>query len=359
MSSSRWNLRVTGTRLSNRALHCGFTLVELLVVIAIIGILVALLLPAIQAAREAARRTQCQNNLKQIALGCLQHHDSFGTFPSSGWGWTWSGDPDMGFGREQPGSWLYHILQFIEERDLYALGSDGNQGTITAQQKAGAAIREVTPVSALFCPSRRAARSRPKTYAYSSKNSDTPPGPVVAMTDYAANVGPLTGNAGKPENSQLGGMPGSITGIKDFAWPPLLSRQAGVIYGGSQVRMKHITTGTSKTYLCGEKYHTPPSYEDGSDYTDTESAWTGNNDDNLRTCYLQPTQDRVGLKPEVYVAFGSAHSSAFFMANCDGSVDSIAYDINLDTFKEGCSRNSVLTAPTLPPPPPPPTPPDR
>jgi hypothetical protein len=154
-------------------------------------------------------------------------------------------------------------------------------------------------------------------------------------------------------------MPGSLTNISSFAWPATLAKQPGVIYGGSQVRMKHITTGTSKTYLCGEKYHTPPAYEDGSDYTDTESAYTGNNDDTLRTCYKQPIRDVTGIRPEVYVAFGSAHSSGFLMANCDGSVDSISYDISLDTFKEGCSRNSVLTAPTLPPPPPPPLPPDR
>ena len=96
-------------------------------VIAIIGILVALLLPAIQAAREAARRSQCTNNLKQLALGCIEHHDTFKTLPSGGWSWHWTGDPDMGFGREQPGSWLYHILPFIEEDDLHQLGSDGRQ----------------------------------------------------------------------------------------------------------------------------------------------------------------------------------------------------------------------------------------
>ena len=113
----------------------GFTLVELLVVIAIIGILVALLLPAIQAAREAARRSQCQNNLKQLALGCLQHHDTFGMLPSGGWSWHWTGDPDMGFGREQPGSWLYHILPFIEEDDLHAAGRRRQPGQRSTTQQ--------------------------------------------------------------------------------------------------------------------------------------------------------------------------------------------------------------------------------
>ena len=109
-----------------------FTLVELLVVIAIIGILVALLLPAIQAAAgEAARRGQCKNNLKQLALACLQHHDTFKTFPASGWGWHWTGDPNLGYGREQPGSWTYHILPFIEETALHDRPSDGIAKDVT------------------------------------------------------------------------------------------------------------------------------------------------------------------------------------------------------------------------------------
>ena len=84
------------SRSCHQLIRRGFTLVELLVVIAIIGILVALLLPAIQAAREAARRNSCKNNLKQLALGCLNHESSAGYFPSGGWGNNWVGDADRG-----------------------------------------------------------------------------------------------------------------------------------------------------------------------------------------------------------------------------------------------------------------------
>ena len=107
-----------------RPLH-GFTLVELLVVITIIGILIALLLPAVQAAREAARRLQCQNNLKQLALGCLNHEQSQGYLPAAGCGkpmpWLWVGDPDEGFGKQQHGGWFYNILPFIEQQALHDL----------------------------------------------------------------------------------------------------------------------------------------------------------------------------------------------------------------------------------------------
>src|SRR5262245_65887753 len=100
-----------------------FTLVELLVVIAIIGILVALLLPAIQAARESARRSKCANNLRNLATAALNHHDTAKFYPTGGWGWWWTGDPDRGFGRSQPGGWTFSLLPFTEEESIYTSGS--------------------------------------------------------------------------------------------------------------------------------------------------------------------------------------------------------------------------------------------
>ena len=103
-----------------------FTLVELLVVIAIIGILVALLLPAVQSAREAARRTECRNHLKQLALGCLLHEEANGFFPSGGWRYDWAGEPDRGFGEKQPGAWTYSVMPYLELNTLHALPTDGD-----------------------------------------------------------------------------------------------------------------------------------------------------------------------------------------------------------------------------------------
>src|SRR3954462_14429918 len=114
MDYSRPNYR---RRLPQRA----FTLVELLVVIAIIGVLVALLLPAVQAAREAARRIQCTNNLKQIGLGFHNHTDINGHLPTGGWGWGWVGDADLGAGKTQTGSWPFNILPYIEQKAIYDL----------------------------------------------------------------------------------------------------------------------------------------------------------------------------------------------------------------------------------------------
>src|SRR5262245_42770934 len=110
-------------------LRHGFTLVELLVVIAIIGVLVSLLLPAVQSSREASRRTMCQNNLKQMGLAFHQHHDALQVFPTGGWDWMTpptyvNGAPATG--SAQQAGWGFQILPYIEQTAVWNGGSGAN-----------------------------------------------------------------------------------------------------------------------------------------------------------------------------------------------------------------------------------------
>ena len=100
----------------------GFTLVELLVVITIIGILVGLLLPAVNSARESGRYSTCRNNLHQIGLAMMHHESDHGYFPAGGWGWGWVGDADRGTGLGQPGGWIYNILNYMDLAPLHDMG---------------------------------------------------------------------------------------------------------------------------------------------------------------------------------------------------------------------------------------------
>jgi prepilin-type N-terminal cleavage/methylation domain-containing protein len=126
----------------------GFTLVELLVVIAIIGILVALLLPAIQAAREAARRTKCNNNLKNIGLGLQNYHDTYKTFPMGAMHSANRGDPTLG------PSWQFGILPFMEQRNIYdkisntiRAGGIANTGSLAKTFSANIMNTAITPAN--------------------------------------------------------------------------------------------------------------------------------------------------------------------------------------------------------------------
>ena len=131
----------------------GFTLVELLVVITIIGILIALLLPAVQAAREAARRLQCTNNLKQIALACLDHEHVNKFLPTEGWGYSVGRRADARVRQKQPGGCHYNILPYLEQQALHDLGA-GLTWNSTAAFAAKAQCA-ATPLTAFNCPTRR------------------------------------------------------------------------------------------------------------------------------------------------------------------------------------------------------------
>ena len=169
-----------------------FTLVELLVVIAIIAMLVVLLLPAVQAAREAARRIQCTNNLRQLGLASVNLESSIGHYPSGGWGAQWVGDSDLPSDHTQPGGWLFAILPYFENNSLYEAAGDGNKLEISDKQLAGALLCVQSPIPTINCPTRRESRAYPvvRTWfggdykAYNSLHAAT-----VGRSDYAGNGG--------------------------------------------------------------------------------------------------------------------------------------------------------------------------
>lgn len=164
----------------------GFTLVELLVVIAIMGVLVGLLLPAVQAARESARITACKNNLAQLAKGLIGHDAAMVGFPSGGWGDLWLGSAERGSEKQQPSGWTYSVLPYVEEIALHATLKG-----LTATTASGAYQEFVNASVPLFaCASRRSSRPLP----IAAKDFRTPLGTAVLITkatrtDYAANAG--------------------------------------------------------------------------------------------------------------------------------------------------------------------------
>ncbi len=297
----------------------GFTLVELLVVITIIGILIALLLPAVQAAREAARILQCQNNLKQISLAMHNHHDMHGFFPSSGWGWYWMGDPDRGYGKQQPGSFIYNCLPFLEQEALHELGRDGQPDVITALQKRTTAIAANTPLAVFICPSRRQAVAYPYVIPSSKGvvyNCDTVS--QTSRADYTVNGGSLKIFWGGGPTPAVG-FAGQGYGFRD------MSLANGIGFQRSEMDIAQITDGTSNTYLVGEKYLNPDDYFTGLDYTDDHSILTGDDYDMHSWTDWPPMQDTPGVAE--FWRFGSVHAGGFNVAFCDGSVEMINYSI--------------------------------
>lgn len=319
----------------------GFTLVELLVVITIIGILIALLLPAVQAAREAARKAQCANNVKQLAMGCLQHESANGFFPTGGWAWYWVGDPDRGFDEKQPGGWCYNILPYIEQQPLHDLG----KGAATdADRVAANTVRLTTPLQTFTCPTRRtpAVMDGGCTPYYCS-------GTRHVSTCYAANAGETSVYLVTPTGYT---MPSSYASVDDgsYKFDPQFGRINGICFVRSKVKAAEITDGTSNTFLVGEKEVNPDHYTDGLDGGDDWGMYTGSQDDILRGCGandgsayypLPPSRDIPG-NGAACVYFGSAHSVSLNMSMCDGSVHSISYDIDFEVYRRFCNREDGM-----------------
>jgi prepilin-type N-terminal cleavage/methylation domain-containing protein len=311
----------------------GFTLVELLVVIAIIGVLVSLLLPAVQAAREAARRAQCANHLKQLSLACLEHEEAQGFFPSGGWGNHWVGDSSRGFGREQPGSWLFNVLPFIEEANVRAIGS-GMSGV--AKENAIARQNEIV-LSLINCPTRR-----PPTTRYTVIDPyNSAPLRLVVRSDYAANAGDF-GNALMPNVNGP-----TAAQAPTFNWEPAMRGLTGVCFVRSELEAAAITDGLSQTLLVGEKNIEPQHYDTGQALNDNQGAYTGFNWDNERVARASqpPAPDTFNSGDRYYASFGSAHAELWQAAFCDGHVEPLSYDMGGAVAGQLANREDGAVAP--------------
>jgi prepilin-type N-terminal cleavage/methylation domain-containing protein len=323
----------------------GFTLVELLVVIAIIGILIALLLPAIQAAREAARRSQCKNNLKQLGLAAQSHLSAQKCFPSGGWGWQWVGDADRGFGYNQPGGWQYSLLPFIELRHIHDLGKGMQQ---SPKYDAQAKMQEYA-LPIFNCPSRRGATVGP----YGDNNINNVTKSLLtkgARSDYAGNGGSTYPGI----TSGPGGGSDTNASFSAASFANNANSRTGTIFDGSQIGIRQIPDGTSKTYLIGEKCLQPQQYDPNGlvfatrNQGDDQSMYQGADFDTIRWggnsqappapgagIDWQPRKDEnhsdASGNPDTTWGdqqFGSAHPSGCFFVMCDGSVQIVAYTVD-------------------------------
>lgn len=355
---------------SRKDVVSGFTLVELLVVIAIIGVLVALLLPAVQAAREAARRTQCKNNLRQIGLSTQNFVDVYKYFPLGGTD-QWP-TADIYFTRGKPNGplrqgmgWAYQILPYIEQANVVSSAAGANTPNETASQILLADVA----IDGYFCPSRRGP----------TKGSDQVDGAEgYWLMDYAAAVGgPSRAEANNPSsdeptppatfdallaNPMSGGSANNDPHVnylfygcedcrglqpnKRYEFRGVVQRcdwnasrpDSGQHMGFTRkVNFQQITDGSSNTMWVGEKRLEPENYDRGDGWDDR--GWSDGWDyDTIRSTMFPFGADvnvttKFNDRATPYAwAFGSAHSGGMNATFADASVQFINYEIDRELF---------------------------
>jgi prepilin-type N-terminal cleavage/methylation domain-containing protein len=312
---------------SRHGKHLGFTLVELLVVITIIGILIALLLPAVQSSREAARRIECINHLKQMALAVNSHVEIMGVFPTGG-AMPWPDIANYSTGgspwgpKKQALGWAFQILPYLELSSIYGLKT---------QTKL-----EQCDIGLFFCPSRRPVTRYPDTSRrvlmdYAGITAGDPPS-IIKDDPGKLDTSYWQGDHWNPPHNKQ--WHGAIVRTNwDYSLNP-----PGPVGSTKPINFMDITDGASNTAMLGEKRLHPRNYQSG-DWHDDRGWSDGWDPDTIRSSSFPPGEDTdqnaVGiLNQQLDIAYclGSAHSIGFNSAFADGSVHTLNYEIDRDTL---------------------------
>jgi len=368
----------------------GFTLVELLVVIAIIGILVALLLPAVQFAREASRRMSCSNNLKQLGIAVHGHHDNLLVLPHGGDHWHCvpiydhdplsplppapdANNPGPATKDNQLCGWGFQVLPYLDQIPLWeganaqqTAASNVNAAALTiSQKKAFQAIQ--TPVPVFYCPTRRTPRTNQNStpnyapdatlgkYGWSGvtfRRAQTDYASAFCQRDHAESIKPII----NPD--PLGTASGDGVDSSHPDWPKYEvvggNTNAGaiielpIVQGTSSIPWKPnrplislagIADGTSNCLLFGEKRMCRPRV--GTEQSDDNEGYTTGWDHDMTRCAsIVPKPDhRNNAIDQGQGRFGSAHPGGINIVLCDGSVRLVSFGVNKLVFHRLGYRN--------------------
>jgi prepilin-type processing-associated H-X9-DG protein len=208
------------------------------------------------------------------------------------------------------------------------------------------------PLTLINCPSRREQQPLPKTadgprgrqsYAWNAADEGAAGRgsagiPVAGRSDYAINCG-------SQDRVEVSGGPTSLAGAATFTWPLIgtigkntqgVIVETGISFIRSEVGIQHVSDGSSKTYLIGEKYLNPANYDTGADPSDNETWCTGYNNDTFRNTSQPPLQDTLGFSSAI--RFGSTHPGGLNMSFCDSHVEVVNYDIDAAVYKSNGNR---------------------